>query len=58
MVLNDYFELKIDFIKLDEEMHQKIYNLIDNYYIIPLSKKYKKTLISKNEDTILRSIFL
>lgn len=58
MVLNDYFELKIDCIKLDEGMHQKIYNLIDNYYIIPLSKKYKKTLISKNEDTILRSIFL
>jgi len=57
-ILNDYFQLHIDCIKLDQDMYKKIYNLIDNYYIIPLSKKYKKTLISKDEDTILRSIFI
>lgn len=57
-ILNDYFELKIDSIKLDENWYNKIFNLIDSYYTIPKKKNFKKTLISKEEDTIIRLIFL
>ena len=41
-ILNDYFELKIDSIKLDENWNNKIFNLIDSYYTIPKKKILRK----------------
>jgi len=57
-ILHDYFELKIDSFKLDKEKYDKIFKIIDTYYIIPINKKYKKTLITKFENDIIRSIFI
>jgi hypothetical protein len=57
-VLNDYFELKIDSIYLDEDMYNKFYDEINTYYQIPVFKKFKKTLISEQEDSLIRTIFL
>jgi hypothetical protein len=57
-ILNDYFNLNIDFIYLKKDIHEQIYKIIDSYYLIPVQKKYKKTGISENEDIILRKIFL
>lgn len=39
-------------------MYKKIYDIIDNYYINPFKKKFNKYAISKEEDEIVRSIFL
>lgn len=44
------FILKILFIK--------IYEIIDSYYLIPHKKNYNKYAITKEEDEILRTIFL
>jgi hypothetical protein len=56
-ILDDYFHLKIDFIHVNDDMYDKIYEIIDSFYLIPTEKKYKKTAITSDEDTILRSIF-
>ena len=39
-------------------MYQKIYKIIESYYLIPFQKKYTKFAISKEEDDIVRTIFL
>ena len=57
-VLNDYFELKIDSIYMDENSYNKFYDEINTYYQIPIFKKYKKTLINEQEDSLIRNIFL
>jgi hypothetical protein len=57
-VLDDWFTLKIDCVYVEEEIYQKIYKIIDSYYLIPFQKNYAKFAISKEEDEIVRSIFL
>jgi len=57
-ILNDWFSLKIDFVYVDSELYEKIYKIIDSYYLIPFQKNYIKFAISKEEDNIVRSIFL
>lgn len=58
-VLDDYFNLNIDYIIIDDEnMYNNLFNIIDSYYLIPFNKNLKKTAITKEEDMILRSIFL
>jgi hypothetical protein len=56
-VLEDYFSLKIDYIIVDEDMYNKLYSVIDTYYLIPTIKKYKKTAITEIEDNLIRNIF-
>jgi len=56
-VLEDYFSLKIDYINIDEDMYNKLYSVIDTYYLIPTIKKYKKTAITEIEDNLVRNIF-
>jgi hypothetical protein len=56
-ILNDYFNLNIDYVIIEKNMYDKIYKIIDSYYFIPIQKNYKKTAISKEEDKIIRSIF-
>jgi hypothetical protein len=56
-VLNDYFNLSIEFVNLDKDMYEKIYKIVDSYYLIPVQKNYKKTAISQDEDSIIRDIF-
>jgi hypothetical protein len=57
--LNDYFDLKIDQIIIEDELlYKDIYSIIDSYYLIPKTKNYKKYAISFEEDQILRSLFL
>ncbi len=56
--LNDYFELKCDFVAMeDEEMYNQLYQIVDSYYRIPLSKKMGRFAISEEEDTIVRNLF-
>ena len=56
-VLNEYFQLNIDYHYVDEDVYDKLYKVLDSYYLIP-SQKNRKTLISEEEDFIIRSIFL
>ncbi len=57
-VLNDYFELKCDFVAMeDEEMYNQLYQIVDSYYRIPLIKKMGRFAISEEEDTIVRNLF-
>ena len=57
-ILNQYFNLDIDFIYIeDNDLYNDLYKIIDSYYLIPTQKKYSKTLISKEEDSIFRDIF-
>lgn len=56
-ILNDYFELNIDYVYIEKHIYDKIYKIIDSYYLIPIQKKYKKTGIPESEDIILRIIF-
>ena len=56
-VLEDYFSLKIDYININEDMYNKLYSVIDTYYLIPTIKKYKKTAITEIEDNLVRNIF-
>jgi hypothetical protein len=57
-ILDDYFNLKIDYIEIDDEkMYNMIYEVIDSYYLIPFNKNFKKFAITKEEDSIIRSIF-
>jgi hypothetical protein len=57
-VLDDWFSLKIDYVYVEHEIYKKIYKEINNYYLIPFQKNYVKFAISKEEDEIVRSIFL
>ena len=57
-ILDDWFNLKIDCVYIESEMYEKIYKIIDSYYLIPFQKKYTKFAISKEEDYIIRTIFL
>jgi hypothetical protein len=57
-ILNEYFNLNIDYVYLEDDIYEKIYRIIDSYYLIPMQKKYKKTAISFEEDQIIRNIFL
>lgn len=57
-VLDEYFELKINSVNVDKNTYTLLYKIIDSYYLIPSSKNQKKTAISKEEDTIIRTIFL
>ena len=58
-VLDQYFELKIDYIIVDNKtMYNQLYKIIDSYYLEPFEKNYKRTAISKEENDILRTIFL
>ena len=56
-ILDDYFNLNIEYINIQKDMYEKIYKLIDSYYLIPIQKNYKKTGISKEEDELIRHIF-
>lgn len=57
-VLADYFELKNDFVYVENDMYKKIFSIIDTYYLIPVQNKRKKTAITEDEDRVLRTIFL
>ena len=56
-ILNDYFNLNIEYINIEKDMYEKIYKIIDSYYLIPIQKNYKKTAISYEEDQLIRNIF-
>ena len=56
-ILNDYFNLSIEYVNIDKDMYEKIYKIVDSYYLIPIQKNYKKTAISQDEDSIIRDIF-
>lgn len=55
--LTKYFNIEIDFILVDNDMYKDIFEIIDTYYLIPTKKNYGRTIISKEEDIIIRSIF-
>jgi hypothetical protein len=57
-VLQKWYKLEIDYIHVENTMYKKIYDIIDNYYLNYLKKKFNKYAISKEEDEIVRSIFL
>lgn len=57
-VLDDYFNLKVEFVFVETELYKKIFKIIDTYYKIPTEKKSNKTFISEDEDQIIRGIFL
>jgi hypothetical protein len=56
-ILNNYYDLMIDYVNIENEIYDKIYKIIDTYYLIPTSKKFSKTSISKEEDELIRNIF-
>ena len=56
-ILEEYFQSNIDFVIVDNEIYDKLYKIIDSYYLIPNGKKKGKTFISYEEDLIIRSIF-
>lgn len=55
--LNEYFQLNIDCVNMGDEMYNKLYKIIDTYYLLP-SKKNSKTSITSDEDMLIRNIFL
>jgi hypothetical protein len=57
-VLNDYFNLTIDNTIVPNDIKDHLYKIIDSYYFIPKIKNFAKTAISKEEDDIIRQIFL
>ena len=57
-VLDDYFNLKVEFVFVENELYKKLFKIIDTYYKIPTEKRSKKTFISEEEDKIIRQIFL
>lgn len=58
IILNEYFNLIIDNVNVEDDMYNKLYEIIDSYYLIPSKKKNCKTFISHEEDNIIRTIFL
>jgi len=57
-LLNEYYNVNIDVIYLDKNTYTQLYNIIDSYYLIPIKKNSKITKITKEQDEIIRSIFL
>jgi len=57
-LLYNWFNLKIDCVYVEQEMYQKIYKEINNYYLNPFQKNYTKFAISKEENEIVKTIFL
>jgi len=57
-VLQKWYKLEIDYIHVENTMYKKIYDIIDNYYLSHFKKNFNKYAISKEEDEIVRSIFL
>jgi hypothetical protein len=57
-ILNDYFNLTIDNTFVPNDVKNHLYKIIDSYYFIPKQKNFAKTAISKEEDDIIRKIFL
>jgi hypothetical protein len=48
-VLNDYFELNIDYIIMENDnLYKNLYEIIDSYYKIPMQKNFKKTAITES----------
>ena len=56
-ILEKYFNLEIDNFKLNKKDYIDLYKIIDTYYEIPSSKNIK-TAISKEENEVVRNIFL
>jgi hypothetical protein len=56
-LLDNYYNLIIDIIYLDRNTYTQLYNIIDLYYLIPI-KKGNITKITKEEDELIRSVFL
>lgn len=56
-LLDEYYNLIIDIIYLDKNTYTQLYNIIDLYYLIPI-KKGNITKITKEEDELIRSVFL
>jgi len=56
-ILEKYFNLEIDNFKLNKKDYIDLYKIIDTYYEIPSSKNLK-TAISKEENELVRNIFL
>ena len=56
-ILEKYFNLEIDSFKLNKKDYIDLYKIIDTYYQIPSSKNIK-TAISKEENELVRNIFL
>jgi hypothetical protein len=54
-ILDDYFELRINFIEVDEDIYTTLFHIIDSYYLLPMSKN-KNGAIPEKEDTLLRTI--
>ena len=57
IILEKYFNLEIDTFKLNKKDYIDLYKIIDTYYEIPSSKNLK-TAISKEENELVRTIFL
>lgn len=57
-ILDDYFNLKLDYIIVeDENLYKNLFEIIDSYYKIPKMKNQKRLGIPEEEDKILRTIF-
>lgn len=56
--LEEYFDLFVDIIYLDQEIYSELYKIIDSFYRTPIEKGQKKTAISQEEDELLRVLFL
>jgi len=56
-ILEKYFNLEIDNFKLNKKDYIDLYKIIDTYYLIPSSKNIK-TAITKEENNLVRNIFL
>ena len=57
-ILQKWYKLEIDYTYVENAMYKKIYDIIDNYYLNHFKKNFNKYAISKEEDEIVRSIFL
>jgi hypothetical protein len=56
-ILDQYFDSKIESIIINDiSLYNKVFDIINSYYQIPLSKN-KTTPITEEEDIIIRSIF-
>lgn len=56
-ILDKYFDHKIESVTIhDTLLYKKVYDIINSYYQIPISKN-KTTPITEEEDIIIRSIF-
>jgi len=56
-VLDDYFNLKIENVKLNKKDYDYLFKIVDSYYLIPSSKNIK-TAITEVENNLIKNIFL